>query len=220
MSSDGRLMARAAECWIIAARRAASCAVESALLVTQIQGISHPVLVENAEHAGPRRLVVVVGASGILAPLGRILKAEGLTTIGVSRRTRADPRHWDRRVTLDARDAHQVAALLSELPAAPSVAVAYGEAVTVDSWRLLANAAQAAVIVLTSRHADPALPERERASWVEPRGVRLLQLGWTADRGWHTPEQVSRAVAASLAAPAPDPVVLGRVRPWSGRPRP
>ncbi|MFE2374697.1 hypothetical protein [Streptomyces sp. NPDC059398] len=93
------------------------------------------------------------------------------------------------------------------------------------------------VLLLPSRWADPAEaavwghggaagqgswtpallpPEARPAEWVRP-----LVLGWRAEEGgtrWHTPEEISAAALELLDAPAPAAAVLGRVRPWAGRP--
>jgi hypothetical protein len=41
-------------------------------------------------------------------------------------------------------------------------------------------------------------------------------LGWTADRRWHTPDELSAAALDALRTGAD--AVLGKVRPWSDRP--
>jgi hypothetical protein len=143
---------------------------------------------------------VVVGASGILAPLGALLRAAGARTVGVSRGSRLGEGVWDERVALDTRDVGAV-----------------GD----GSWPLLAGLAGRVMVVATSRWAAPGAPA---PPWAGMPGVMVLQLGWAAqgerDSRWHTPEEVSAAAMTELAAPwTPRTVVLGTVRPWSARPR-
>ncbi|RII15621.1 short chain dehydrogenase [Streptomyces sp. YIM 130001] len=86
-------------------------------------------------------------------------------------------------------------------------------------------------LVLTSAHAAPADGEPADSPWSTARlpldarptpGCRLLVLGWrpeTADRRWHTPEEISDAALRVQDAHEAHDAVLGQVRPWLSRPR-
>lgn len=162
---------------------------------------------------------IVVGASGILAPLGAILKGRGVPGIGVSLSGGCRGDGWDRSVALDAKIPGQVEGLLSGLLGGPSSVVAYCEAMTARSWTVLASAAPVRVLVLTTGFADPSRPAAALEAWLEVGDVRVVQLGWSDQGRWHTPEQVSGAAAEALLAPGGNGLVLGRVRPWRDRPR-
>ncbi|MEU9635839.1 hypothetical protein AB0D80_15910 [Streptomyces tendae] len=97
------------------------------------------------------------------------------------------------------------------------------------------------VLLLTSAHAAPdgevgggavgARGDGAALAWTPARlpaaarpvpGCRLLVLGWrTEPEGprWHTPEEISEAALRVLDADPARDAVLGRVRPWSSRPR-
>jgi hypothetical protein len=162
---------------------------------------------------------VVVGASGILAPLGALLGARGLRTVGISRGSRLGEGVWDERVALDTQDPGAVADWVAGQAGDVSAVVAYSPAVAPGSWPLVAGLAAQVLVVATSRWAAPGAPA---PPWAGLAGVAVLQLGWaqagTGSR-WHTPAEVSAAVLEELAVPRPRTTVLGSVRPWSSRPR-
>jgi hypothetical protein len=164
---------------------------------------------------------VVVGASGILAPLGALLRAAGAGTVGISRGSRLGEGVWDERVALDTQDVGAVGDWVAGRAGEVSTVVAYSPAVGDGGWPLLGGLAGRVMVVATSRWAGPGAPA---PPWAGLPGIVVLQLGWAAQgaRGgrWHTPEEVSAAVMGELAAPwAPRTVVLGSVRPWAARPR-
>jgi hypothetical protein len=163
---------------------------------------------------------VVVGASGILAPLGAMLQAAGVRTVGISRGSRLREGVWDERVALDTQDAGAVADWVAGSAGEVSTLIAYSPAVAPGSWPLLAGLAGRVMAVATSRWAAPGAPD---PPWAGLAGVVVLQLGWAwAAHGtrWHTPREVSAAVLAELTSPwRPRTAVLGSVRPWSARPR-
>ena len=147
-------------------------------------------------------VVLVVGATGILAPAVVALRARGVEVLGVAR-SGAD---------LEADGTS--GSFASMLPSTLSGALLYGPAVTWSAVEDVAGRSDGPVVhVLTSAASDPevSLPPA-------PDGVRRLFLGWRpTDRTWHTPEEVSAAALAMYDSPtAPD--VLGVVRPWSDRP--
>lgn len=150
------------------------------------------------------RTVLVIGATGILAPAAAALAAAGASVIAVSRRGA------DGSVAVDASDA---AALRDALDGRSwDDALAYGPAVSRESLAFVrAGTPGRCVLVRTSAAADPAL-----GILVVPRNT--LQLGWTAGGTprWHTPAEVSDAALGVLADGAPR--TLGTVRPWSDRP--
>ena len=163
---------------------------------------------------------VVVGASGILAPLGRVLSAHGVHTVGVSRGDRLGRGEWDERVALDTHDVGAVTDWLAGRQTPFAALIGYDPAVAADCWPLLARGAARVVVVATSSWAEPG---SSTGPWVILPAAVVVQLGWALAPGgsrWHTPDEVSTAVAQSLAdGPAPRTVLLGSVRPWSARPR-
>jgi hypothetical protein len=163
---------------------------------------------------------VVVGASGILAPLGALLGARGLRTVGVSRGSRLGEGVWDERVALDTQDAAAVGDWVAGQAGDVSTVVAYSPAVAPASWPPLGGLAARVMVVATSRWAAPGAPA---PPWAGLAGVVVLQLGWAgAGPGsrWHTPAEVSAAVLEELVVPwRPRTALLGSVRPWSARPR-
>jgi hypothetical protein len=163
---------------------------------------------------------VVVGASGILAPLGAMLRAAGVSTVGISRGSRLGEGVWDERVALDTRDPGAVGDWAARRDGGVAAVVAYSPAVADPGWALLRGLAERVMVVATSRWAAPRAPT---PPWAGLPGVVVLQLGWarTAQGSrWHTPPEVSAAVLGELVVPwAPRTVVLGLVRPWSARPR-
>ena len=162
---------------------------------------------------------VVVGASGILAPLGALLRAGGVRTVGISRGSRLREGVWDERVALDTWDVEAVTDWVAQ--SAPDVAtvVAYSPAMAPQSWRLLGDLTERVVVVATSSWASPGAPA---PPWAGLPDVMVVQLGWspTAQGSrWHTPQEVSAAVMDALAGRWTPRVVVGSVRPWSARPR-
>lgn len=163
---------------------------------------------------------MVVGASGILAPLGAMLAAQGVRTVGISRGSRLGEGVWDERVALDTGDAGTVGDWAVRQAGDVAAVVAYSPAVADPSWAWLGGLAERVMVVATSRWAAPGAPA---PPWAGLPGVVVLQLGWapTAQGSrWHTPAEVSAAVLEELVAPwSPRTAVLGSVRPWSARPR-
>lgn len=173
--------------------------------------------------------MVVVGASGILAPLASLLATSGRTRVGVARGRQPVRGEWDRFVTLDARSADEVQRLRDDLAehCSPWIVVGYQPALTPDSWRALTTTALGAVLLLPSRFADPESGPRRTAEWEEATGsdqAVLVQLGWTdphpgVGSRWHTAQEISRLVAETLlgmpfTVPASRHLTLGSVRPW------
>lgn len=155
------------------------------------------------------RTVLVIGATGILAPAASELAARGDSVISVSSGRR--PVRTDVPSTVvDARDAAALGTALEGV--SWDDAIVYAPAVGDDSLELLiAATAGRCVLVRTSQAADPARGE-------SPVPADTLQLGWTAGTParWHTPGEVSAAALAVLSDG--EPRTLGVVRPWSGRP--
>ena len=177
--------------------------------------------------------LLVIGASGILAPLVREMAGSGTPVLAVGRRSEAlaeltaEPALAGRIQTLalDAGDPTAPARLSAHGPFAN--AVLYGPATDADTRRALLDGVEGpAVLVLTSAAADPRRVGEDLevafarlVEAVRPRPAdRVLVLGWVrTSRRWHTPEEVSRAAAHSLSR-AGD-ATLGALRPWSERPR-
>ncbi|MFD6054270.1 hypothetical protein [Agromyces sp. NPDC060279] len=160
--------------------------------------------------------VLVVGASGILAPAAAQLAAadDGAPVTGVGR-VRPMPSGVEA-IAVDARDA---AALRRALGARRwARAVVYAPAVTDASLPVLRAAVDGPVVLVrTSAEAAPS-PEEPGAPAPEP-GPWTLQLGWAPGAGgarWHTPEEISDAALAVLRDGAGR--TLGAVRPWADRP--
>lgn len=156
------------------------------------------------------REVLVVGATGILAPAASKLVAGGTAVTGLATGRRPAPRGVNL-TALDARSATEVAGALGEHRF--DAALVYEPAVTTQSLAVLRTRVLGRlVIVRTSEAADPA-----RGPFSVPSDI--LQLGWTQERNgsrWHTAEEVSEAALGVLQ----DGVgrTLGVVRPWEGRP--
>jgi hypothetical protein len=154
--------------------------------------------------------VLVVGASGILAPAASALVERGAAVTGISR-----GRHAPAGVNGLHVDAHDLPALDAALGAARwTAAIVYAPAVTAQTLPRVAEAVDGRVVhVRTSAAADPALG-------IEPALVPdVLLLGWVDDGGstrWHTPQEVSDAALEVLADGASR--ILGTVRPWERRP--
>lgn len=153
--------------------------------------------------------VLVVGASGILAPAAATLLGRGEAVVGVARRHRVpagvEP------LLLDATDAAAVGDAIREREL--SAAIVYEPAVTDASLAVLRSHVPRVVLVRTTAAVDPALGEPARPP------ADTLQLGWTAFRNgtrWHCPEEVSAAAVDVLDDGAGR--TLGSIRPWSARP--
>ncbi len=158
----------------------------------------------------------MVGASGILAPLGELLRAQRLRTVGISRGARLHEGEWDERVALDARDLTATTRWATRSGADVAALVAYAPALSAATWPVLAGLAPRTVVVATTQHAAPGAPT---PPWSGLAGTSVLQLGWTgAPRRWHTAPEVSRAVVDMLGDLPVAHRVLGTVRPWSDRP--
>ncbi|WP_457101906.1 hypothetical protein [Microbacterium sp. P5_E9] len=150
------------------------------------------------------RTVLVIGATGILAPAASVLRDRGERVVAVSLHGAHDT------IAVDAQRADELAASLSA--ERWDDALVYGPAVTDSSLACVRAATPGrCVLVRTSAAADPAL-----GILIIPRDT--VQLGWTsaAEHRWHTPEEVSDTALATLADGAPR--TLGAVRPWSDRP--
>lgn len=153
---------------------------------------------------------LVVGASGILAPLAAALVAEGDDVTGVAR-TRPAP-DGARTILLDATSAAAVAEAIGT--ARWDRAAVYAPAVSPESLLTLTRALDGRVVLVrTSSAADPVHGEPA----IPPD---VLQLGWTTgpdgETRWHTPEEVSAAALQVLGDGLGR--VLGRIRPWEERP--
>lgn len=154
--------------------------------------------------------VLVVGASGILAPAASALVERGAEVTGVSHR-RQSPTGVDGLLV----DAHDLTALDAVLGTARwSAAIVYAPAVTDHALPRIAEAVDGRVVLVrTSAAADPAHGN-------EPvLAPDVLLLGWVDDGAstrWHTPREVSDAALEVLADGAPR--ILGTVRPWERRP--
>lgn len=159
---------------------------------------------------------VVVGATGILAPLAALLPA-GARRIGVARERALLAGHWDEVRLLDGHDASAVAALVTDVPTSFDV-IAYSPTVSAMIWELLCRNADRRVIVLPSAYAAPGA---DISMWLAPGDVTVCQLGWHGPPGralWHTAAEISAGCASALAAPPGHRLTVGRVRPWSERP--
>ena len=164
-------------------------------------------------YVSPVRSCVVVGATGIFAPLGRLLADTGLVRVGVSRGRQPDEGEWDRLVRLDGPSAPEVQALVAR--DRPAVVVGYAPALSPASWHALTRSTEHAVLVVTSRFAAPGSDPFADEGWLTNTPTTVVQLGWTDEPRprWHTAEEVSRAVAPVVLS-GPERVELGRVRPW------
>lgn len=153
--------------------------------------------------------VLVVGATGILAPAAAALAARGDEVTGVARSAAGMP-DGVQALTVDARAADAFGTGRWQ------AALVYAPAVSDGSLEALRRVVDGRVVVVrVSAAADPARGEFA----LEPE---VLQLGWAVDEGapsstrWHTPDEVSRAALAVLADGRGR--VLGAVRPWPSRP--
>ncbi|MFS0895157.1 hypothetical protein [Microbacterium sp. 179-I 3D3 NHS] len=162
---------------------------------------------------GPRTRVhgsiLVVGASGILAPAASVLVSRGAAVTGVGR-SRPMPDGVEA-VHVDARDLGALDAALGSRRW--DAALVYDPAVTESTLPRLAAAIDGRLVrVRTSAAADPAHGEPALLA-------DTLQLGWHEEGDevrWHTPDEVS--AAALVVFDDGDPCTLGVVRPWERRP--
>lgn len=162
------------------------------------------------------REVVVIGASGILAPLGARMHRRGIRTVGVARGPQSDE-GFDEAVTLDVHDVAAVLSWIGSRKVASDLVVAYEPAVSDAVWELWRGWAARLLVVATSKWAAPSAPV---PPWRMDECVSVLQLGWRADGdGWHSPTEVSEAVLRVVADGFPAHSVLGVVRPWEDHPR-
>lgn len=157
--------------------------------------------------------VLVVGATGVLAPAVPLLLDAGHDVVAVAR-TAADLAALSERYGDGVRTLVADATLSSFDPGRLDGAILYGPATSAATVSgVVATCDGPVVQVLTSAAADPGrtLPPAEP-------GVRRLLLGWTADGRWHDAAQISRAAVDRLLGDDEAETVLGVVRPWSGRP--
>lgn len=150
------------------------------------------------------RSVLVIGATGILAPASEAFRSRGDRVVAVSRHGASGS------IGVDARDAAGLAAALAA--DAWTDALVYAPAVSDESLAYVRSATPGrCVLVRTSDAAEPGL-----GALAVPRDT--LQLGWTEGEAprWHTPAEVSCAALEVLADGVPR--TLGVVRPWSDRP--
>ena len=178
---------------------------------------------------------LIIGATGILAPAVDTLTSRGWSVLAVARSEQrlrslrsnrpltygavhtlaADAEHPSFLRLLERRLRSSDLTLSATALYAPVTAVAVATALTkiVDG---------PIVEVLTSGIATPAFEgdrwSIDRLGGSGPTNVRLV-LGWRREFGttrWHTPEEISAAVVATLADPRDR--LLGTVTPWSERP--
>jgi len=161
--------------------------------------------------------VLVVGASGILAPAAtQLASAEGshgaVTGIG---RVRPMPAGVEA-ITVDAQDAGALTRALGERRWAR--AIVYAPAVTDASLPVLRAAVDGPVVLVLTSAAVAPLPDAPEVPAPAP-APWTLQLGWAsgaAGARWHTPEEIS--AAALLVLRDGQGRTLGSVRPWAERP--
>jgi hypothetical protein len=153
--------------------------------------------------------ILIIGASGILAPAAQRLTEQGHRVTGVARRHPVPP--GVEAMHVDGSDSGALAAAIGDRRW--SAAVVYEPAVSEASMRVVVDAVAGPVVrVRTSAGADPALGELQVPT-------HTLQLGWRDDESgtrWHRPDEISEAALQVLADGAP--CILGVVRPWSRRP--
>ena len=201
--------------WATAAETGTPSAVTGGR-VTWIQGIGHPLVMEfGGRQSQP--LAVVIGASGILAPLGALLGEVGFTTWGVSRSGTTAGNGWARASAMDCQDAVAVGDWIASCPKGPELLVAYAPAVLDALWPQWGVWAGRVVVVATSKWCAP---EVEARPWDAVKNRIVLQLGWRDDGegGWHTAKEISLAALEVVDSACPNSFVLGRIRPWEDRP--
>lgn len=141
-------------------------------------------------HATAGGSVLVVGASGILAPAVAALLRRGVGVTGITRSRAAPPGAAS--LTVDARDAASVhRATAGRMWDA---ALVYAPAVSPESLEAIRAAVRGrAVLVRTSR---------EAVARVDEVPADTLQLGWhdepDGSTRWHSPDEVSTAALAVL----------------------
>ena len=166
----------------------------------------------------------MIGGTRILRPLVLALAARGEDVTVVARtqtaldELRREARGEVRALRCDYGDSLGFVALLErELPFA--VAVAYMPGAPAASVRAVAASAEQIVHVLPSAFARPGIAgdELEAAAPAARGRTAQLLLGWTQQRRWHTPDQISVAALDLLDSGRPEGV-LGLTRPWDDRP--
>ena len=191
-------------------------------------------MVHSRPAATPPTSTVVVGATGILAPLAALLDGAHALRVGVSRGLAPARGDWDRIVHLDATDPSAIEDLRSALPPMQAV-IAYQPALSPDSWRSLTRDATRSVLLVPSAFAEPGR-ESLIEPWLVPTPLIVVILGWAQEKSpdgavrsrWHTPDEIAAAAAAAMAALAEPPPALdesqavtrtlGTTRPWTDRP--
>lgn len=162
---------------------------------------------------------VVVGAAGILAPLGALLRISGGWTVGISRGGRLEEGDWDDRVALDAQDVDAVSDYFAHRMSLSDKVIVYAGAVNPASWAIFVSASHSQVLVVTSSWADP--QRDDHLQWSIGDRTTIVQLGWTGPPGstrWHEPQEVCAVVLRAVHAPSGSRLTLGTVRPWVERP--
>lgn len=159
--------------------------------------------------------VAVIGASGILAPLGKLLKLEGFRTLGISRGSRLDEGIWDLRTALNTQDILAISKWRSETT--PHILVAYAPAVAEQAWPTLTAGISRTVVISTSKWSasDAALKP-----WAKTQGLIEVALGWADTNSgvrWHTPAEVSE-ITLSAILDSHTSWLLGKNTPWEKRP--
>ena len=160
---------------------------------------------------------LVVGGTGILAPAAAALAARGWTVSVLARGAAGDGA-----VAVDATDPAALAAALDAAIARRGplgLALVYAPFAPADAQAAIAARVPGTLVhVLVSAWAAPGADRAARDRWApDGAGATLrVTLGWTAGR-WHTPAEVSRGVLRALDGDEAEAVV-GRLRPWSGRP--
>ena len=171
--------------------------------------------------------ILVVGATGVLAPFVARVLACGHAVVAVTR----DRDHLvalgrpSQHLQVVVADAHSSEGI-DAITAVGSLdgAALYGPAIDPSLLPVLLRRVNGcAALVVTSSLADPStgLDLDVAREIVRPRtGDVVVVLGWTGAPGrarWHSPEEISEAVSRALAYG--EDSVVGRVRPWDERPR-
>jgi nucleoside-diphosphate-sugar epimerase len=169
--------------------------------------------------------VLVVGATRILRPAVEQLAAAGHDVVAVARdaddlaglaatspgRITACPADWsDPPAFAAALFGRRFDHALAYCPDAPQASLStLRDCVDGPSVRVVTSAAARPAVSGTEPFDPSRLPP------VPPPWHRLV-LGWTPERRWHTPAEVSAAALDTLRAEQDR--ILGTVRPWSDRP--
>lgn len=156
--------------------------------------------------------LLIVGASGILAPAAATAQACGLAVTGVSLNNLPGA-ELSRVVRVDARSVEALDAEFAD--EYWDYAIVYAPATTPRALEWLKpRVGKRLIVVETSQIADP------KTGFTRPEKDTLV-LGWYFDSGqeahWHTATEISDAALRLLAKHTGS--VLGTVRPWSSRPR-